>query len=77
MDTPRDVRGFEVKCYTEARNWNLAGNNIPVFSIEDAIKFPDLVHGVKTEAARGFRKRPRPTTRSGFSSACCLSGRTW
>ncbi len=54
VDTPRDVRGFAVKFYTDAGNWDLVGNNIPVFFIQDAIKFPDLVHAVKMEADRGF-----------------------
>ena len=54
VDTPRDVRGFAVKFYTEEGNWDLVGNNIPVFFIQDAIKFPDLVHSVKMEADRGF-----------------------
>lgn len=53
-DTPRDVRGFAVKLYTDEGNWDLVGNNIPVFFIQDAIKFPDLVHAVKPEADRGF-----------------------
>ena len=53
-DTPRDVRGFAVKFYTEAGNWDLVGNNMPVFFIQDAMKFPDLVHAVKPEADRGF-----------------------
>jgi catalase len=53
-DVARDVRGFAVKFYTEAGNWDLVGNNIPVFFIQDAIKFPDLVHAVKMEADRGF-----------------------
>ncbi len=48
-DTVRDVRGFAVKFYTEEGNWDLVGNNIPVFFIQDAIKFPDLVHAVKPE----------------------------
>jgi len=48
-DTPRDVRGFAVKFYTDEGNWDLVGNNIPVFFIQDAIKFPDLVHSVKPE----------------------------
>jgi catalase len=48
-DTPRDVRGFAVKFYTEEGNWDLVGNNIPVFFIQDAMKFPDLVHAVKPE----------------------------
>ncbi len=54
VDTPRDVRGFAVKFYTREGNWDLVGNNIPVFFIQDAIKFPDLVHSVKMEADRGF-----------------------
>src|SRR3546814_254689 len=54
VDTPRDVRGFAVKFYTEAGNWDLVGNNIPVFFIQDAMKFPDLVHSVKMEADRGY-----------------------
>jgi catalase len=48
-DTPRDVRGFAVKFYTEEGNWDLVGNNMPVFFIQDAMKFPDLVHAVKPE----------------------------
>ncbi len=54
VDTPRDVRGFAVKFYTEEGNWDLVGNNIPVFFIQDAMKFPDLVHSVKMEADRGY-----------------------
>ncbi len=54
VDTPRDVRGFAVKFYTHEGNWDLVGNNIPVFFIQDAIKFPDLVHAVKMEADRGY-----------------------
>ncbi|MCL4065828.1 catalase [Pseudomonas sp. GX19020] len=54
VDTPRDVRGFAVKFYTDQGNWDLVGNNIPVFFIQDAIKFPDLVHSVKMEADRGY-----------------------
>ncbi|MDO9439947.1 MAG: catalase [Beijerinckiaceae bacterium] len=54
VDTPRDVRGFAVKFYTTEGNWDLVGNNIPVFFIQDAIKFPDLVHSVKMEADRGY-----------------------
>lgn len=48
-DTVRDVRGFAVKFYTNEGNWDLVGNNIPVFFIQDAMKFPDLVHAVKPE----------------------------
>jgi catalase len=54
MDLPRDVRGFAVKFYTQEGNFDLVGNNIPVFFIQDAIKFPDLVHAVKMEADRGY-----------------------
>ena len=54
VDTPRDVRGFAVKFYTSQGNWDLVGNNIPVFFIQDAMKFPDLVHAVKMEADRGY-----------------------
>ena len=54
IDTPRDVRGFAVKFYTTEGNWDLVGNNIPVFFIQDAIKFPDLIHAVKMEADRGY-----------------------
>jgi len=48
-DTARDVRGFATKFYTDEGNWDLVGNNIPVFFIQDAIKFPDLVHSIKPE----------------------------
>ena len=48
-DTARDVRGFAVKFYTEEGNWDIVGNNIPVFFIQDAIKFPDLIHAAKPE----------------------------
>ena len=54
VDLPRDVRGFAVKFYTEEGNFDLVGNNIPVFFIQDAMKFPDLVHSVKMEPDRGF-----------------------
>ena len=53
-DMPRDVRGFSVKFYTQEGNFDFVGNNIPVFFIQDPIKFPDLVHAVKMEADRGF-----------------------
>ncbi len=54
VDTPRDVRGFAIKFYTKQGNWDLVGNNIPVFFIQDAIKFPDLIHAVKMEADRAY-----------------------
>ena len=53
-DLARDVRGFAVKFYTKKGNWDLVGNNIPVFFIQDAMKFPDLIHSAKTEPDRGF-----------------------
>jgi catalase len=53
-DLARDVRGFAVKFYTKEGNWDLVGNNIPVFFIQDAIKFPDFVHAAKQEPDRDF-----------------------
>ncbi|MBV8706889.1 MAG: catalase [Acidobacteriaceae bacterium] len=53
-DLARDVRGFAVKLYTKQGNWDIVGNNIPVFFIQDAIKFPDLVHAAKQEPDRAF-----------------------
>ncbi|MGW0053250.1 catalase [Nocardia nova] len=54
FDLARDVRGFAVKLYTREGNWDLVGNNIPVFFIQDPIKFPDMVHAAKQEPDRGF-----------------------
>jgi len=54
MDLARDVRGFAVKLYTKEGNWDIVGNNIPVFFIQDAIKFPDIIHSVKPEPDREF-----------------------
>jgi catalase len=54
FDLARDVRGFATKFYTREGNWDLVGNNIPVFFIQDPIKFPDVVHSVKPEPDRGF-----------------------
>ena len=53
-DTPRDVRGFAIKIYTNEGNWDIVGNNMPIFFIQDAMKFPDLIHAVKPEPDRGF-----------------------
>ncbi|MGP4059460.1 catalase [Halobacillus sp. H74] len=53
-ETVRDVRGFSTKFYTEEGNYDLVGNNIPVFFIQDAIKFPDLVHALKPEPHNGM-----------------------
>jgi catalase len=54
VDLPRDVRGFAVTFYTSEGVFDLVGNNIPVFFIQDAMKFPDFVHSVKMEPDRGF-----------------------
>ena len=54
FDLARDVRGFAVKLYTKEGNWDIVGNNMPVFFIQDAIRFPDLVHAVKEEPDRAF-----------------------
>ena len=54
FDLARDVRGFAAKFYTKEGNWDLVANNIPVFFIQDPIKFPDLVHAAKQEPDRGF-----------------------
>jgi catalase len=54
FDLARDVRGFAVKFYTPEGNFDLVGNNIPVFFIQDAIKFPDLVHAAKQDPDREF-----------------------
>ncbi|MBY2941315.1 catalase [Rhizobium leguminosarum] len=54
FDLARDVRGFAVKIYTQQGNWDLVGNNIPVFFIQDAIKFPDIIHSVKPEPDKEF-----------------------
>jgi catalase len=53
-DLARDVRGFATKFYTREGNWDLIANNIPVFFIQDAIKFPDVIHAAKQEPDRGF-----------------------
>lgn len=53
-DTVRDTRGFAIKFYTDEGNWDLVGNNIPVFFIQDAMKFPDVVHAVKAEPHHGM-----------------------
>jgi len=53
-DLARDVRGFAVKLYTQEGNWDIVGNNMPVFFIQDAIKFPDLIHAAKAEPDSDF-----------------------
>jgi len=54
VDLARDVRGFATKFYTKKGNWDLVGNNMPVFFIQDPMKFPDLVHSLKEEPDKGF-----------------------
>jgi catalase len=56
-ETARDPRGFAVKFYTEGGNWDLVGNNLPVFFIRDAIKFPDVIHALKPSPDT-FRQEP-------------------
>ena len=51
-DTVRDTRGFATKFYTKEGNWDLVGNNMPVFFIQDAIKFPDIIHAGKPNPGR-------------------------
>jgi len=75
-DTARDVRGFAVKLYTDEGNWDLVGNNIPVFFIQDAMKFPDLIHAAKPEPHHGMPQAGRRTTRSGTSCRCRPRPRT-
>lgn len=68
-DTVRDVRGFATKFYTQQGNYDLVGNNFPVFFIQDGIKFPDFVHAVKPEPDKGRSRRPpRRMTPCGTSS---------
>lgn len=71
-DAVRDPRGFALKFYTEEGNYDLVGNNTPVFFIKDAIKFPDFIH---TQSATPTRARRRRTT-SGTSGVCPPSPRT-
>ncbi|REG49597.1 catalase [Paraburkholderia sp. BL6669N2] len=54
-DAERDIRGFALKFYTEEGNWDLAGNNTPVFFLRDPLKFPDLNHAIKRDPATGLR----------------------
>ncbi|MDB5720405.1 MAG: catalase [Alphaproteobacteria bacterium] len=74
-DLARDVRGFATKFYTREGNWDLVGNNIPVFFIQDAIKFPDLVHAVKEEPDRAFPQAQ--TAHDNFWDFVSLSPEAW
>ena len=74
-DLARDVRGFAVKMYTNEGNWDIVGNNIPVFFIQDAIKFPDLIHAAKAEPDRGFPQAQ--TAHDNFWDFISLSPEAW
>jgi catalase len=75
MDLARDVRGFAVKFYTKEGNWDIVGNNIPVFFIQDAIKFPDLIHAVKPEPDRAFPQAQ--SAHDNFWDFASLSPEAW
>jgi len=74
-DLARDVRGFSVKLYTNEGNWDIVGNNIPVFFIQDAIKFPDLIHAAKEEPDRAFPQAQ--TAHDNFWDFASLSPESW
>ena len=74
-DLARDVRGFAVKMYTNQGNWDIVGNNIPVFFIQDPIKFPDLIHSVKDEPDRGFPQAQ--SAHDNFWDFASLSPEAW
>ena len=71
VDTPRDVRGFALKFYTDEGNWDLVGNNIPVFFIQDAIKFPDLVHALRWRRTVDSLRQQVLMTHSGTLTRYC------
>ena len=75
VDTPRDVRGFAVKFYTSEGNYDLVGNDFPVFAIQDAIKFPDFIHAVKMEPDRAFPQAA--SAHDTFWDFVSLSPETW
>ena len=74
-DLARDVRGFAVKFYTNEGNWDIVANNIPVFFIQDAIKFPDLIHAAKQEPDRAFPQAQ--TAHDNFWDFISLSPESW
>jgi catalase len=74
-DLARDVRGFAVKLYTREGNWDIVGNNIPVFFIQDPIKFPDLVHAAKEEPDRAFPQAQ--TAHDNFWDFVSLTPESW
>ena len=65
-DTVRDIRGFATKFYTDEGNFDLVGNNAPVFFIQDAIKFPDFVHALKPNHIMKCHKVVQRMIHSGF-----------
>ena len=67
-DAERDIRGFAIKFYTEEGNWDLVGNNTPVFFLRDPLRFPDLNHAVKRDPRTGTCAAP---TTTGISGRCC------
>ena len=74
-DLARDVRGFATKFYTREGNWDIVGNNIPVFFIQDPIKFPDLIHAAKQEPDRAFPQAQ--TAHDNFWDFASLSPEAW
>ena len=76
-DTVRDTRGFAVKFYTEEGTFDLVGNNMPVFFIQDGIKFPDIIHAAKPQsgAARRRSRNTLPENAARPSSSSCGGGR--
>ncbi|MET0251389.1 MAG: catalase [Novosphingobium sp.] len=74
-DLARDVRGFATKFYTREGNWDIVGNNIPVFFIQDPIKFPDMVHAAKQEPDRAFPQAQ--TAHDNFWDFVSLSPESW
>ena len=69
-DTVRDTRGFAVTFYTDEGTFDLVGNSIPVFFIQDGIKFPDIIHAVESHPTWRFHRPSPPTIRSGILCRC-------
>lgn len=68
-DAERDVRGFSLKFYTEEGDWDMVGNNTPVFFIRDPLKFPDFIHTQKRHPKTNLRSTPRSTRATRRASA--------
>ena len=66
-DAERDIRGFALKFYTEEGNWDVVGNNTPVFFFRDPLRFPDLNHAIKRDPRTGMRSADT----TGISGRCC------